>query len=154
VVHIPLTMGGVVPIYNVPGVPGDTHLKFTGPLLADIYLGDVTKWDDPALKELNPGVTLPDLPIKVVSRSEPSGTTAIFAEFLAKSQPEAWAAKKMGKGTSVTFAVGVRAPKNPGVAGEVSRTEGAIGYVELTYAKLMKEKAGLGAVRNRAGKFL
>jgi phosphate transport system substrate-binding protein len=154
VLHIPLAMGGVVAIYNVPGVPADQHLKFTGQVLADIFLGDVTKWNDPALKELNPDANLPDLSIKVVSRSDPSGTTAIFAEYLAKSRPEKWAEKKMGKGTSVSFAVGVRAPKNPGVAGEVSRTDGAIGYVELTYAKLMKEKAGYGAVKNREGHFV
>jgi phosphate ABC transporter phosphate-binding protein len=154
VIHIPLAMGGVVPIYNLPGVATDQHVRFTGQLLADIYLGDVTKWDDAALKELNPGVTLPDLPIKVVSRSDPSGTTAIFAEYLAKSRPDKWAEKKMGRGTSVTFEAGVRTPKNPGVAGEVSRTDGAIGYVELTYAKLMKEKVGLGSVKNREGEFV
>src|SRR5205085_10761990 len=133
------------------GVPVTHHLKSTGPDPANIYLRDVTKWNYPALKELNPDANLPDLPIKVVSRSDPSGTTAIFAEYLAKSRPEKWAEKKMGKGTSVSFAAGVRAPKNPGVAGEVSRTDGAIGYVELTYAKLMQEKAGYGAVKNREG---
>src|SRR5262249_42622726 len=150
VVHIPLAMGGVVPIYNVPGVSAGQPLRFSGEVLADIFLGSVTKWNDPALKELNPGIALPDLPIRVVSRSDPSGTTAICAEFLAQSRPEQWAAQKMSKGTSVTFATGVRAPKNPGVAGEVSRNEGTIGYVEFTYAKLMKEQVGIGSVRNRA----
>jgi phosphate transport system substrate-binding protein len=154
VFHIPLALGGVVPVYRVPGVPDEVPVKFSGPVLADIFLGDITRWNDQALTELNPDIALPDLPIKVVSRSDPSGTTAIFAEFLAKARPEKWAARKMGHGPAAAFAVGVRAPKNPGVAGEVSRYDGAIGYVELTYAKLMKEKVGFGAVRNRAGHFV
>jgi phosphate transport system substrate-binding protein len=154
VLHIPLALGGVVPIYNVPGTPEDRPLRFSGPVLADIFLGDITRWDDPALRELNPGIALPAVPIRVVSRSDPSGTTAVFAEFLAGARPEKWTAKKMGQGTAVSFAVGVRAPKSPGVAGEVSRYAGAISYVELTYAKLMKEKVGLGAVRNRDGHFV
>jgi phosphate ABC transporter phosphate-binding protein len=129
-------------------------LRFTGEVLADIFLGDVTRWNDPALKALNPDVTLPDLPIKVVSRSDPSGTTAIFAEYLAKKRPEAWKAKNMGKGTSTSFAVGIRQKGNPGVAGEVGRLDGGIGYVELTFAKHMKDRVGHGAVRNRAGNFV
>jgi phosphate transport system substrate-binding protein len=154
VVHVPLALGGVVPVYRVPGVPADTPLKFSGEVLADIFLGDIDRWDDPALRALNPDVSLPDLPIRVVSRSDPSGTTAIFAAYLAKARPEKWAARNMGAGTAVTFAAGVRAPKNPGVAGEVSRYDGAIGYVELTYATMMKANVGAGAVRNRAGNFV
>ncbi|HEY1380620.1 MAG TPA: phosphate ABC transporter substrate-binding protein PstS [Gemmataceae bacterium] len=154
VVHIPLAMGGVVPIYRLDGVPEDRPLRFSGRLLADIFLGDVTRWDDPALAELNPGVNLPDLPIRVVSRSDPSGTTAIFAEYLAKMRPQKWADKNMGEGASASFAVGVRQKGNPGVAGEVGRLDGAIGYVELTFAAHMRDRVAFGAVRNRAGRFV
>src|SRR5262245_26396163 len=127
VIHIPLAMGGVVPIYRLAGVPEDRPLRFTGQVLADIFLGDITRWNDPALAVLNQGANLPDLPIKVVSRSDPSGTTAIFAEYLARMRPEAWKAKNMGKGTSTSFAVGIRQKGNPGVAGEVGRLDGNIG---------------------------
>lgn len=154
VVHIPLAMGAVVPIYRLPGLPEDRPLRFSGEVLADIFLGEVTRWNAPALQELNPGVALPDLPIKVVSRSDPSGTTAIFAEYLAMKRPEAWKANGMGKGTSTSFAVGIRQKGNPGVAGEVGRLEGTIGYVELTFAKHMKERVAIGAVRNRSGRFI
>jgi phosphate transport system substrate-binding protein len=154
VLHIPLAMGGVVPIYRLPGVPDGEPVKFTGPVLADIFLGDVTRWNDPALQALNPGVSLPDLPIKVVSRSDPSGTTAIFADYLAKMRLEKWKERKMGMGTSVTFAVGIRQKGNPGVAGEVGRLDGTIGYVELTFAKHMRDRVAFGAVRNRAGKYV
>jgi phosphate ABC transporter phosphate-binding protein len=154
VIHIPLAMGGVVPIYRLPGVPNDQSLRFSGPVLADIFLGDVTSWDDPAIAELNPGVSLPALPIRVISRSDPSGTTAIFAEYLEKSSPEKWKAKEMGRGTAVSFAVGIRQKGNPGVAGEVGRLDGAIGYVELTFAQHMRGRLSFGAVRNRAGTFV
>ena len=154
VVHIPLAMGGVVPIYRLKGIPKDKPLKFTGQVLADIFLGEVTRWNDAALQDLNPGITLPDVPIKVVSRSDPSGTTAIFAEYLAKVRPELWCAKSMGKGTSVSFAVGIRQKGNPGVAGEVGRQDGAIGYVELTFAQHLPDRVAFGAVRNRARKFV
>lgn len=154
VVHVPLAMGGVVPIYRLADLPPDRALRFTGPVLADIFLGDITRWDDPAIVELNPGVTLPGLPIKVISRSDPSGTTAIFAQYLEKSRPERWKEKRMGRGTSVSFAVGVRQKGNPGVAGEVGRLDSAIGYVELTFAQHMRDRVAFGAVRNRAGKFV
>jgi phosphate ABC transporter phosphate-binding protein len=154
VIHIPLAMGGVVPIYRLSDVPSDDALRFTGPVLADIFLGDITRWDDPALCELNPGVALPVVPITVISRSDPSGTTAILAEYLEKSRPERWKQKEMGRGTSVAFAVGIRQKGNPGVAGEVARMEGAIGYVELTFAQHMRDRVAFGAVRNRAGQFV
>src|SRR4051794_18106126 len=154
VIHIPLAMGAVVPIYRLSSVPDDPPLRFTGEVLADIFLGDVTRWNDAALKDLNPGIDLPDLPIKVVSRSDPSGTTAIFAEYLAKKRPDAWKAKNMGKGTGTSFAVGIRQKGNPGVAGDVGRLDGAMGYVELTFAKHMKDRVAFGAVRNRAGNFV
>ena len=154
VVHIPLAMGGVVPIYRLPSLAENQTLRFTGPVLADIFLGDITRWDDPALQELNPGLTLPSLAIRVVSRSDPSGTTAIFAEYLAKARPDKWKDRKMGKGTSASFSVGIRQKGNPGVAGEVGRLDGAIGYVELTFAKHMKDKVAFGAVRNKEGNFV
>jgi phosphate transport system substrate-binding protein len=154
VVHIPLAMGGVVPIYRLSAIPADQPLQFTGQVLADIFLGDITRWDDPAIQALNSGAALPALPIKVVSRSDPSGTTAIFAEYLEKSRPERWQAKGMGRGTAVSFAVGIRQKGNPGVAGEVGRLDGAIGYVELTFAQHMRDRVALGAVQNRAGQFV
>jgi phosphate ABC transporter phosphate-binding protein len=154
VVHIPLVMGGVVPIYHVPGVPDDRPLRFSGPVLADIFLGDVTRWNDPALVGLNPDVALPDLQIKVVSRSDPSGTTAILAEYLAKMRAEKWTAANMGRGPGTSFGVGIRQKGNPGVAGEVGRLDGTIGYVELTFAKHMRDGVAFGAVQNRAGHFV
>ncbi len=154
VVHIPLAMGGVVPIYHLSAVLADRTLRFSGPVLADIFLGAIHRWNDPALAALNPGVVLPDLAIKVVSRSDPSGTTAVFAEYLAKMRPAAWAAHNMGEGIGVSFAVGVRQKGNPGVAGEVGRLDGAIGYVELAFASRMAEHVAVAAVRNRAGWFV
>ena len=154
VVHIPLAMGGVVPIYRLSGVPADRPLRLSGPVLADIFLGVITRWNDQALAELNPGVNLPNLAIKVVSRSDPSGTTAVFAEFLAKMRPEAWTARNMGSGMGVSFAVGVRQKGNPGVAGEVGRLDGAIGYVELAFAQHVTDQVEIAAVRNRAGRFV
>jgi phosphate ABC transporter phosphate-binding protein len=154
VVHVPLAMGGVVPIYRLSGLSPDQSLRFTGPVLADIFLGDITRWDDPAIVRLNRDVSLPPLPIKVISRSEPSGTTGIFAEYLEKSRPERWQEKQMGRGPSVSFAVGVRQKGNPGVAGEVGRLDGAIGYVELAFAQHMRDRVAVGSVRNRCGKFV
>jgi phosphate transport system substrate-binding protein len=154
VVHIPLAMGAVVPIYHLHGLSKDQPLRFSGPVLTDIFLGHVSRWNDSAIGELNPGVNLPDLPIKVVSRSDPSGTTAIFAEFLARARPQRWAAQNMGDGMAATFAVGVRQKGNPGVAGEVERLDGAIGYVELAFARHMTRTVTVGMVRNRAGKFI
>lgn len=154
VLHIPLAMGGVVPIYYLSKVPTTPPLRFSGPILADIFLGAIDRWDDPALTALNPGVALPNLPIKVVSRSDPSGTTAVFAEYLDKMRPTAWAAHNMGDGMDASFALGVRQKGNPGVAGEVGRLDGAIGYVELAFAKHMSEHVAVAAVQNRAGQFV
>jgi phosphate transport system substrate-binding protein len=149
VVHIPLAMGGVVPAYNVPGLPPGTHLHFTGPVLADIFLGEVTMWDDPALQALNPGVPLPAQRIMVVYRSDPSGTTAIFADYLAKVRPDLWKAKNMGSGTLPGFREGVGQKGNEGVAGLVRRLPGSLGYVELIYAE--QNHLEYGTVRNKAG---
>jgi phosphate ABC transporter phosphate-binding protein len=154
VVHIPLAMGGVVPIYHLSAVPDDRPLRFSGSVLADIFLGIVTRWNDPALVALNPEVALPEVAIKVVSRSDPSGTTAVFAEFLAKMRPNEWAAQNMGNGMDASFATGVRQKGNPGVAGEVGRLDGAIGYVELAFAKHITDQISIAAVRNRAGRFV
>jgi phosphate ABC transporter phosphate-binding protein len=152
VVHVPLVMGGVVPVYNVPGVDPGRRLRFSGPVLADIFLGDVTSWDDPALRELNPDIELPATKILVVARSDPSGSTAIFADYLKKVSREKWERRQMPTGTSVSWPVGEAQKGNEGVAGLVRRVPGAIGYVELKYAK----DVGLeyGSVRNRAGAFV
>jgi phosphate ABC transporter phosphate-binding protein len=154
VIHLPLAINGVVPIYRVPSGAEIVPLRFSGQVLADIFLGEITRWNDAMLVALNPGIALPDLPIVVVSRSEPSGTTAVFAEYLAQHRPDLWREHNMGRGPSTAFAVGIRQKGNPGVAGEVLRNAGAIGYVDLTYAMHMSRPVGFGAVRNRAGSFI
>jgi phosphate transport system substrate-binding protein len=147
-VHIPLCMGAVAPTYNLEGVT--ESFKFTGPLLADIYLGRVTKWNDPALKKLNPNAALPDKEIVVVHRSDGSGTTYIWVDYLAQVSPE-WK-KKVGVATSVNWPAGVGMPGNEGVAGQVSRSAGSIGYVELTY--VLQKKLQYGLVQNKEGAFI
>jgi phosphate ABC transporter phosphate-binding protein len=149
VVHIPLAMGAVVPTYNLEGV--SKPVRFTGEVLADIFLGNIKKWNDKRLQELQEeGVTLPDQEIAVVHRSDGSGTTHIFADFLAKKSPQ-WK-KKPGVSTSLTWPVGVGHNGNEGVAGYVNRTPGALGYNELIYAVQNKIKYGL--VKNKAGKYI
>jgi phosphate transport system substrate-binding protein len=145
VVHIPLLMGGVVPCYNLKDL--GQPLKFTGDVLARIYLGEITKWNDPAIVELNKGLTLPDLGIAVAHRSEASGTTFILTDYLSKVSP-AWK-EKVGKSLDVRWPCGVGIKDNAGLAGHVQRTEGAIGYVELIYA--LKQNIPYGSVRNAAG---
>ncbi len=146
--HIPTAIGAVVPAYNLPGVT--TKLNFDGKLLADIYLGKIKLWNDAAIKKLNPGVTLPGLPITVARRSDGSGTTAVFTDYLSKVSSE-WKTK-VGSAGSVQWPVGVGGKGNDGVAGIVKSTPGAIGYVELIYAK--QTKLDFGAVKNRAGKLI
>lgn len=148
VFHIPTVLGAVVPTYNIPGV--NTELKFAPDVLADIYLGKITKWNDPKLAKDNPGVKFPDTDIVVVHRSDGSGTTYIFTDYLSKVSPE-WA-EKVKKGTSVSWPVGLGGKGNEGVAGLVKQTEGGIGYVELIYA--LSNKMSYGTVRNAAGKFV
>jgi phosphate ABC transporter phosphate-binding protein len=150
VLHLPLVIGGVVPIYNLPGI--DKPLKFTGKILADIYLGKIKKWNDLAIQKANEGndsgqaIKLPDLNILTVHRSDGSGTTDIFTDYLSKVS-EDWR-KGPGHGTTIDWPPGgVGEPKNPGVAGNVQRTPGAIGYVELIYA--LESKLPYGAVENR-----
>jgi ABC-type phosphate transport system substrate-binding protein len=130
VVHIPLAMGAVVPAYNLEGVT--EPLTFTGPLLADIFLGKIKKWNDNAIRDQNPNVILPDKDIGVVHRSDGSGTTYVWVDYLSKVSPE-WK-KKIGVATSVNWPVGEGAKGNEGVAKRVKETPGALGYIELIYA--------------------
>jgi len=146
--NIGYALGAVVPAYNLPGIK--ETLRFSGPVLADIYLGKIKTWNDPALQELNPDVKLPPLPITVVHRSDGSGTTYVWVDYLSKVSSE-WA-QKVGRGTSVQWPVGVGGKGNEGVAGVVKQTPGAIGYVELTYAK--QNNLAYGAVKNKAGRFI
>ncbi|MEW6421815.1 MAG: phosphate ABC transporter substrate-binding protein PstS [Deinococcota bacterium] len=146
--HIPTAIGAVVPAYNLPGVT--QPLKFTGRVLADIYLGKIRSWNDKAIAALNPGVTLPPLPITVARRSDGSGTTYVFSDYLSKVSSE-WKSK-VGVGNSLQWPVGTGAKGNDGVAGIVKSTPGALGYVELVYAK--QNKLSYGSVQNRAGKFI
>ncbi|MFZ0303265.1 MAG: phosphate ABC transporter substrate-binding protein PstS [Terracidiphilus sp.] len=146
-VHIPTVLGADVPVYNVPGVD---NLRFSGPLLADIYLGKVTMWNDPAVAKDNPGVKLPDQKIIVVHRAEGSGTSFIFTDFLSKVSKE-WASGP-GASTAPGWPVGVAGKGNEGVAGLVRQVPGTIGYVELIYA--LQNKMTFGAVQNAAGNWI
>jgi phosphate transport system substrate-binding protein len=149
VIHIPLVMGAVVPAYNLPEL--QKPLRFSGPVLADIYLGKIKKWNDPALAKLNPGVALPDRDISVTFRAETSGTTYIWVDFLAKVSPE-WK-EKVGVGTSVQWPAGGGQKNSEGVSGYIERTPGAIGYIELLYA-LDKKGVQYGSVQNKEGEFV
>jgi phosphate transport system substrate-binding protein len=148
-VQFPAIMGGVVPVYKVPGVQAG-ELKFTGKLLADIYLGKVTKWNDPAIAQLNPGAKLPGDTITVVHRSDGSGTTFLWTNYLSKVSPDFKAT--VGEGTSVKWPAGVGGKGNEGVASYVQKINGALGYVEYAYAK--QNKLAHGQVQNKAGKFV
>src|SRR5437764_5429981 len=130
ILHFLTVLGAVVPVYNIPNVRAE--LKFSGPLLADIILGKVTKWNDPAIAKLNPGVSLPGSDITVVHRSDGSGTTYIWVDYLSKTSPEFL--KKVGVNTSVNWPTGVGGRGNEGVSALVTQTPGALGYVELIYA--------------------
>jgi phosphate transport system substrate-binding protein len=145
--HIPTVMGADVATYNLPGNP---KLQFTGEVLADIFLGKITKWNDARIKALNPSASLPDKPILVVHRSDGSGTTYIWVDYLSKVSSE-WE-KKVGRGTSVNWPVGLGGKGNEGVAGQVKNTPGSLGYVELAYA--ITNKLPAAAVKNQAGKFV
>ena len=131
-VQFPAIMGGVVPVVNLQGVkPGE--LKFTGALIADIYLGKITKWNDPAIAKLNAGAKLPDENITVVHRSDGSGTSFLWTNYLSKASPEF--KSTVGEGTSVKWPTGVGGKGNEGVASYVQKINGALGYVEYAYAK-------------------
>ncbi len=151
VVHIPLVLGAVVPTYNVNDVGGQPlKLRFTGPLLASIYLGLVKKWNDPTIAVNNPGKTLPDLDIHVVHRSDGSGTTAVWTDYLSKVSAE-WKSL-VGVGNRVDWPIGEGAEKNDGVADAVSRIAGAVGYVEFSYA--LANGLKVGQVKNKSGIFV
>lgn len=146
--HIPTVAGAVVITYNLPGV--GRGLKLTPDLLAQIYLGQATRWKDPAIASLNPNRSLPDQPIVVIHRSDGSGTTNIFTAYLSAIS-KTWASK-VGKGTSVNWPVGLGGKGNEGVAGQVKQTPGAIGYVELAYAE--QNKLPYALLKNQAGQFV
>ncbi len=146
VVHIPTVLGAVVVTYNAP-FPG---LKLTPDLLSSIYLGKITRWNDPALAKVNPGVQFPDVPITVVRRSDGSGTTYVFTDYLSKVSKE-WK-DKAGTGKSVSWPVGLGGKGNEGVTGLIKQTPGSIGYVELAYAN--QNKLPLTVLQNHDGKFV
>jgi phosphate transport system substrate-binding protein len=148
ILHIPTVLGADVPAYNIPGVTEE--LKFTPDVLAGIFLGKITSWNDPALAKINPGVNLPNQPIIVIHRSDGSGTTYIWTDYLSKVSPE-WA-NGPGKGTSVKWPVGLGGKGNEGVAGQIRQLQGSIGYVELIYA--VQNKIPYGTVKNAAGNFV
>jgi phosphate transport system substrate-binding protein len=147
--QFPAIIGGVVPIVNLEGIaPG--QLRFTGPVLADIYLGKIKSWNDKAIADINPGVKLPADPITVVRRSDGSGTTFLWTDYLSKVSPE-WK-QKVGSSTAVAWPEGVGGKGNEGVAAYVQRIKGSIGYVEYAYAK--RNKMSFGGVQNRDGQFV
>lgn len=148
VIHVPTVMGAVVLSYNLPEVK--QSLKFSGEVIADIYLGKIKKWNDPKITALNKGVKLPETDILAAYRSDGSGTTAIFTDYLAKVSPE-WK-EKVGAGKAVSWPTGLAGKGNEGVAGLVKQTPGTIGYVELVYA--ISNKLAVGDVQNKAGKFI
>jgi phosphate transport system substrate-binding protein len=147
--QFPAIVGGVVPIMNLDGIaPG--ALKLTGPVLADIYLGKIRKWNDKPIADLNVGLKLPDEPIAVVRRSDGSGTTFVWTDYLSKVSPE-WKSK-VGSATAVSWPEGVGGKGNEGVAAYVQRIKGAIGYVEYAYAK--RNNIAYASVQNKAGQFV
>jgi phosphate transport system substrate-binding protein len=150
ILHFPTVLGAVVPVYNIAGLKAE--LKFSGPLLADIFLGKVTKWNDAAITKLNPDLNLPATDITVVHRSDGSGTTFIWVDYLGKVSEE-WK-KKVGVATSVNWPTGVGGKGNEGVSGLVSQSPGAIGYVELIYALQTKAKINYASVQNMNGEFV
>jgi phosphate transport system substrate-binding protein len=148
ILHIPTVLGAVVPAYNVPGITGE--IKFTPEALAGIFLGRITNWNDPAVAKVNPGVNFPNQPIIVIYRSDGSGTTFIFTDYLSKISKD-WS-NTVGKGTSVSWKNGMGGKGNEGVAGQIRQLTGSIGYVELIYA--VQNKITYGSVRNAAGDFV
>ena len=148
IMHVPTAMGAVVVTYNLPQIT--TPLKFSGDVLADIFLGKITTWNDPRIAALNPGVTLPNTAVLVAHRSDGSGTTYTFTDYLTAVSP-AWK-QAVGKGKDVKWPVGLGGKGNEGVAGTVKQSPGAIGYVELAYAR--QNKLPAASIRNVAGNFV
>jgi phosphate transport system substrate-binding protein len=147
ILHIPTVAGAVVITYNLPGNP---KLRLDGPTVAQMFLGKITKWNDQALTALNPGVSLPDTDLVVVHRSDGSGTSYIFTDYLSAVSP-AWE-KPVGRGTSVKWPTGLGAKGNEGVAGQVQQLPGAVGYIELAYAR--QNRLSVAEVKNAAGNFI
>ena len=148
ILHIPTVLGAVVPAYNVPGVSGE--IKFTPDVLANIFLGKISNWDDAAIAKANPGVKLPNQAIIVIHRSDGSGTTFIFTDYLSKVSSE-WA-NSVKKGTTVSWPIGLGGKGNEGVAGQIRQMPGSIGYIELIYA--LQNNIPYGSVKNAAGNFV
>jgi phosphate transport system substrate-binding protein len=146
--HFPTVIGAVVLIYNIPGVTED--VRFTPDLLAAIFMGRITRWNDPQITALNPALHLPAINIAVVHRADASGTTFVFTDYLSKTEPD-WK-RSVGAGTSVNWSVGVAEKGSDGIAARVKQTTGGIGYVELTYA--LQNHLAYGLVRNAAGTFI
>jgi phosphate transport system substrate-binding protein len=147
ILHIPVVAGAVVVSYNLPGNPA---LKLDGDALAGIFLGTIAKWNDPKIAALNPGVSLPDFNIVVIHRSDGSGTSFIFTDYLSSVSPE-WS-KKVGKATSVNWPTGLGGKGNEGVAGQIKQLPGSVGYVELAYAE--QNKLAFATLKNAAGNFI
>lgn len=147
--QFPTVVGGVVPVYNLPGIAAGS-VKLTGSLLADIYLGKIKNWNDPALAELNKGIALPNLAINVVRRADGSGTTFIFTNYLSKVSTD-WKSK-VGEGTAVAWPTGIGGKGNEGVSAYIQRLKGSIGYVEFAYAK--QNKLPHFAIKNKDGQFV
>ena len=148
ILHIPTVLGAVVPAYNIPGVTGE--IKFTPEVLANIFLGKISNWNDPAIAKANPGVTFPNQTIIIIHRSDGSGTTYIFTDYLSKVSSE-WA-NTVKKGTTVSWPLGLGGKGNEGVAGQIRQLQGSIGYVELIYAA--QNNIPYGSVKNAAGNFV
>jgi len=148
ILELPTVLGAVVAAYNIPGVSGE--VKFTPDVLADIYLGKLTKWNDPRITSVNPGIKLPNANINVVHRSDGSGTTFIFTDYLSKVSPE-WK-NTVGADTSVKWPTGLGGKGNEGVAGYIRQLPGSIGYVELIYA--LQNKITFGSVQNSSKTFV
>jgi len=148
ILQVPLTLGAVAVTYNIPNAPKD--LKLAPAVLADIFLGKITNWNDQKIAADNPGVTLPDLKIAVVRRSDGSGTTYIFSDYLSSISPD-WLSK-VGKGTSVNWPIGIGGKGNAGVAGAITQTPGAIGYVELAYA--VQNSLSFATLQNKEAKWV
>lgn len=148
ILHVPTVLGAVVVVYNVPGI--GAGLRLNADVLAGIFLGEIGTWNDPRIAAINPGRSLPDAAIIVAHRSDGSGTTSIFTDYLSKVS-KAWA-EKVGKGTAVRWPVGMGGKGNEGVAGIVKQAPGSIGYVELAYA--VKNRLEYASIQNRAGNFV
>lgn len=148
VLHVPTVLGADVPAYNIAGV--NAEIKFTPEVLAGIFLGKITKWNDKAITSVNPGINFPDLSITVVHRSDGSGTTYVWTDYLSKISSE-WQSS-VGKGTSVKWPVGIGGKGNEGVAGNIRQLPGSLGYIELVYA--VQNKIPYGSVKNSSGQFI